>query len=511
MSSHPAAHWMAPSEAHVAEVRGLSTLLEASQALSGTLEVRSGLSQVLEILWRHLGAVRSEVELLDEQTREVGVVVTAGAPRPGSRARHRREEEGIAGQVMRHGKAVVVPRGGRGLEQEMTIVAAPIVLEGTTIGAVAVDLPYEADRDYHRLSAFVGVVGSLIAHAVRVQRVTAVAGQRLMDENTRLRLELKEHHDFSNLIGTSGPMRQVRAQVAQVAPVTTTVMLRGESGTGKELLAKAIHYNSPRARKPFVKVSCAALPHDLLESELFGCEQGAFTGAQGPRKGRFKLADGGSLFLDEIGELTPATQTKLLRVLQAREFERLGGTETIRVNIRLIVATNRDLEQAIAAGAFREDLYYRLNIFPIFVPPLRERKADVLLLCEYFLEQFTREHGKRITRISTPAIDMLMAYHWPGNVRELANVVERAVVVCDSSALHAHHLPPTLQTAEATGTQQTLSLKALLDAVEKDALQDALKSARGSRSRAARLLSTTERIFNYKVRKHRIDWRRFRG
>ena len=334
--------------------------------------------------------------------------------------------------------------------------------------------------------------------------------QRLEDENTQLRLELKERFGFSNLVGTSGPMRQVQEQVAQVARSTTTVLLRGESGTGKELLAHAIHYNSPRAKRPFVKVSCAALPHDLIESELFGYEKGAFTGAQGPKKGRFEIANGGTLLLDEIGELSPATQVKLLRVLQEREFERVGGVETVKVNIRLIVATNKDLEKAIAARQFREDLYHRLNVFTIFVPPLRERKSDIMLLADHFLETFTREHRKQVRRISTPAIDMLASYHWPGNVRELANVIERAVVVCDASVIHAHHLPPTLQTAEASGTRQTRTLCETLEAVERDLLQDALKSARGNRAKAARLLGATERVFNYRVRKYRIDWRRFR-
>jgi Nif-specific regulatory protein len=227
--------------------------------------------------------------------------------------------------------------------------------------------------------------------------------------------------------------------------------------------------------------------------------------------GRFLAADGGTIFLDEINSASPAMQVKLLRVLQEREFERLGGVETIRTNIRLIAATNKDLEKAIAAGEFREDLYYRLNVFAIFVPPLRERKPDVLLLADHFLEKFSKEHAKNVKRIATPAIDMLSSYHWPGNVRELANVIERAVVVCDSQVIHAHHLPPTLQTAEASGTGQTATLRDSLEAFEKDALQDALKSARGNRAKAARLLATTERIFNYRVRKYGIDWRRFKG
>jgi Nif-specific regulatory protein len=432
--------------------------------------------------------------------------------------------EGIIGRVIQTGKPIVVPRVSREpafvnrvsdrpelREQELSYVAAPITLDGKTVGAISIDLRFKADRDYNRMAKFLGVVGSMTAQAVRVHNVIRADRQRLVDENTHLRQELKERYDFSNLIGTSGPMRQVYEQIAQVARTNTTVLLRGESGTGKELIAHAIHYNSARAKKPFIKVSCAALPHDLIESELFGYEKGAFTGAQGTKKGRFEVAEGGTLFLDEIGELNLATQVKLLRVLQEREYERLGGTETIRVNIRLIAATNKDLEKAIAAGEFRDDLYYRLNVFSIFVPPLRDRKADVLLLADYFLEKFSKEHGKQVKRIATPAIDMLSSYHWPGNVRELANVMERAVVVCDAQVVHAHHLPPTLQTAEASGTAQTTTLRDSMEAFEKDALLDALKSARGNRAKAARLLGTTERIFNYRVRRYGIDWRRFKG
>jgi Nif-specific regulatory protein len=276
------------------------------------------------------------------------------------------------------------------------------------------------------------------------------------------------------------------------------------------MIAQAIHYNSLRAGKPFIKVSCAALPETLIESELFGYEKGAFTGAQARKKGRFDLADGGTLFLDEIGDLDLSTQVKLLRVLQEREFERLGGTDTIRVNVRLIVATNKDLEQAISRGQFREDLYYRLNVFAIYMPPLRERKPDILLLAEHFVEKFEREHSKHIKRISTPAIDMLTSYHWPGNVRELENVIERAVLVCESNVIYGHHLPPTLQTAEGTDTVNRTSLTAAIEAYERDLIQDALKSSRGNRAKAAKLLDSTERIIGYKVKKYGIRCDRFR-
>jgi Nif-specific regulatory protein len=522
-SSTQVSGWTEPDAAHAGEIRKLSTLLEASQALSSTIDLKEGMQRVLEILGRHHGAIRSTVVLLNEETGDVELEASAGAVAPGKRVRYR-VGEGITGQVVETGAPFVVPRVSREpqflhraaerpelRDEELTFISAPIALEGRTVGAVSIDLRYKANRDYNRTVTFLGVVGSMMAQALRVHRLIQADKQRLVDENTHLRQELRERYDFANLVGTSGPMRQVYEQISQVARATTTVLLRGESGTGKELIAHAIHYNSSRARKPFIKVSCAALPHDLLESELFGYEKGAFTGAGASKKGRFELADGGTLFLDEIGEISLGTQVKLLRVLQEREFEPLGSTRTMRTNIRLVAATNKDLERAIAGGEFREDLYYRLNVFAICVPPLRERKPDILLLADHFVEKFSREHGKPVKRIATPAIDMLTTYHWPGNVRELANAIERAVVVCDGQVIHAHHLPPTLQTAEASDTAQTVPLRDSMEAFEKDALLDALKSARGNRAKAARLLSTTERIFNYRVRKFAIDWKRFRN
>jgi Nif-specific regulatory protein len=510
------------ADATASEIRKLSTLLEASQALSGTLDLKAGLHRVLEILGRHHGAVRSTVVLLHEETRALQVEAADGLIKPGAKARYE-IGEGITGRVVQSGRPVVVPRVSREpmflnraaerpelSQQELSYLCVPIILNRKAAGAMGVDLKFKPDRDYDRYIKFLGVVASMISQALKVQRLIESERQQLVDENTHLRQELRERYDFSNIMGTSGPMRQVCEQIAQVARTNTTVLIRGESGTGKELIAHAIHYNSLRANKPFVKVSCAALPESLIESELFGYEKGAFTGAQSRRKGRFELAESGTLFLDEIGDVNPGTQVKLLRVLQEREFERLGGTETIRSNVRMIAATHKDMEKMIANGEFREDLYYRLNVFTIFVPPLRDRKSDLLLLSDHFLEKFSREHGKSIKRISTPAIDMLTSYHWPGNVRELENCLERAVLVCDGHVIHAHHLPPTLQTAEASGTVMRLSLKDALSAYEKDLIQDALKTTRGNRAKAARLLNTTERILNYQVGKYGIDWQRFK-
>ncbi|HEX7796999.1 MAG TPA: sigma 54-interacting transcriptional regulator [Vicinamibacterales bacterium] len=509
-----------PAATHARESRRLSTLLEVSQALSGTLNLRSGLHRVLEVLAKHHGTVRSLITLLHDNG-ELHVEASDGLDAPSHAVRYR-VGEGIIGKVVESGRPVVVPRVSKEPaflnraskrpelpKEELSFICVPILVNRRAVGALGVDLRFNPDRDYDRYVKFLGVAASSIAQALKIQRLIEEDKKRLVDENTHLRQELKERYDFSTIIGTSGPVRQMYEQMAQVASTNTTVLIRGESGTGKELIAHSIHYNSPRANKPFVKVSCAALPDSLIESELFGYERGAFTGAEQRKKGRFELAEGGTLFLDEIGDINLNTQVKLLRVLQEREFERLGSTETVKVNVRLLAATNKDMERAIAAGTFREDLYYRLNVFTIFVPPLRERKADLLLLVDHFLEKFSREHHKSIKRISTPAIDMLMSYHWPGNVRELENTLERAVLMCDGQVVHGHHLPPSLQTAEASNTVTRVSLSDAVAGFEKDLIQDALKTTRGNRAKAARLLDTTERVINYKVRKYAIDVRRF--
>jgi Nif-specific regulatory protein len=505
------------------EARKLTSLLEMSNALSGALRAKAKVRHVLGILEGHHGAFRSVVTLLREGTHELYIEASVGLSPDGQLVRYL-VGEGITGRVVETGKPVVVPQVSRepmflnragqrrfSPAREITFICVPILINHKPVGSLSVDLLFRKERDYDREVKFLGIVASMIAQTVKINWLIDAERRRLLEENVHLREELRERYDFSNLIGNSGPIRRVYEQVTQVAPTNTTVMLRGESGTGKELIAHAIHYNSPRKNSPFIKVNCAALPETLIESELFGYEKGAFTGAHSQKKGRFELAEGGTLFLDEIGDLNASTAVKLLRVLQEREFDRLGGTRTVKADVRLIVATNKDLEKAIAAGTFREDLYYRLNVFAIFVPPLRERKSDALLLADHFLEKYSSQHGKNIKRISTPAIDMLMSYHWPGNIRELENTVERAVLVCDGHVIHGHHLPPTLQTAEASGTVTNVSFKEAVEAYEKDLIQDTLKTTRGNRSKAAAMLKTTDRVISYKIKKLHIDCSRFRS
>jgi Nif-specific regulatory protein len=276
-------------------------------------------------------------------------------------------------------------------------------------------------------------------------------------------------------------------------------------------VAHAIHYNSSCASGPYIIVNCAALPESLIESELFGHEKGAFTGATVFRKGRFELANNGTIFLDEIGDLPPAVQTKLLRVLQERVFERLGGNTSIKVNIRIIAATNRDLEALIREGKFREDLYYRLNIFPIVVPPLRERKTDIILLANHFIEKYAREMGKKILSISAPATDLLVNYHWPGNVRELENCIERAVILCTDGVIKTHHLPPNLQKSDdASVIESKGNLQDMLLSLERQMITDALKHCHGNMAKAARILGLTERIMGLRVVKFGIDPKQLR-
>jgi DNA-binding NtrC family response regulator len=336
----------------------------------------------------------------------------------------------------------------------------------------------------------------------KIQRI--VEQHRLYAENRALREELKSRHRIEGIIGESGQMVEVISLVQRVAASEATVLIRGESGTGKELIAKAIHYASPRAARPLVRVNCAALPENLLESELFGHEKGSFTGAISTRKGRFELADTGTLFLDEIGDLPLHLQAKLLRVLQEREFERVGSSQPIKVNVRILSATHRDLESLMRAGQFRDDLYYRLNVVTILVPPLRERRQDLPPLMDHFLKLFAAKNGKSLRGFSRAARDALLRYDYPGNVRELENLLERAVVLCRGDVIDRGDLPLILDDPDALSETQT-QLTAAVEGLERRMIREALKRANGVQTRAAELLGVTERALRYKLKKYGLQ------
>ncbi|MFQ5864270.1 MAG: sigma-54-dependent transcriptional regulator [bacterium] len=336
----------------------------------------------------------------------------------------------------------------------------------------------------------------------------AIGEQRILRENIELKKQVKSVYSFENIVGKSQAMQQIFSTIVKVAKTQSTVLIRGESGTGKELVARAIHYNSPRSSKPLVEISCASFPETLLESELFGYERGAFTGADSRKIGRFELANQGTIFLDEIGDISEGVQTKLLRVLQEREITRLGGTQTIKVDVRVITATNRHLENALQQGKFREDLYYRLNVIPIVLPPLRERKDDICLLLDYFVKKISRENKVPAPRLSEEAIKLCMAYDWPGNVRELENAIENAIVLGEGSTILPEHLPFGIHKRYQEKIKQDFlvnsskSYRDKMEAAEKAVLSDAIEKASGNKSEAAKSLNISLRTMRYKIKKY---------
>ena len=500
----------------------LLSLYKISQILSSSAGQQQIIAEVLDVLDVELGMKRGVVTILSNDGDTVLFDVTHQVSPNRSSEPGFKLGEGITGRVIRDGKAIIVPkiaeepefldRANR-MQQtngDRSFICVPIVNDSNGIGAISVDLDYGTDEELKKSQRLLSIIASMIAHDVTMRRRVSAEKQKYEDENTRLRSELEDKYRPENIIGNSNAMKDVYRSIYQVSPSDATVLIRGESGTGKELVAHAIHYSSPRAKGPFVRVNCAALNENLLESELFGHEKGAFTGAIDTHVGHIEEAEGGTLFLDEIGDFSPAIQVKLLRVLQEREYKRVGSNKTMKSNARIICATNRNLEEAVENGEFRQDLYYRINVFPIFLPPLRDRKDDILLLVDHFVEKYAIRMKKDVKRISTPAINIMTSYHWPGNVRELENCIERAVLLSNEGVIHGHHLPPTLQTSDATDTFGTGSFKERVSLFERDLIVDALKRTGGNLAAAARDLSTTSRIVRYKVQELGIDYRKYR-
>ena len=501
------------------ELKHIKCLYEITRVLASSSDLRDCLRQSMNFLAEHAGMVNGTVTIVNPVTAQLQVEVAHGLTAEARKRGKYKIGEGITGRVVASGAPIVVPQiseeplflnrtrsRGDVRQTKLSFLCVPIKHGRNTIGALSVDREYEEESNFDEDLRFLTILSGLIAQTVvRIQAVNEER-ERLQLENRQLKRELSEKYQVESIISNSSRMQEVFEMIHRVANSNATVLLRGESGTGKTLVAKAIHYNSKRKKKPFVAVNCSALPETLIESELFGHEKGAFTGAQSTKKGRFEIAEAGTLFLDEIGELSQNVQIKLLNVVQDREFQRLGGLKPIKCNVRLVTATNKDLEQAVAEKSFREDLYYRLNVFPVYLPPLRKRRTDILLLAEYFLHKYNTENDKNIQRISTPAIDLLMQYHWPGNVRELQNCMERAVLICDEDTIKSYHLPPTLQSAETVSEDQEnpLSLSAAVENFERELIVDALKKTSGNQTKTALLLDSSLRIVNYKIKKFNI-------
>jgi Nif-specific regulatory protein len=508
----------------------MATLTQIRQNLSTSGSLQQVIREVLEILSKEQGVVRAAVHMRQAESNEVKVVGVHGLPSQESQLRRwllKSAGESVIQDVMRSGRIAVFPASSPRFQTRpqssvlndrsnqnsgVTFLCLPILSnQRGPMGAISVELSLRSGHDANRTQEMLRVIASVIAQAFTLHNLLETATERLMADNANLRDELSERYDFSGIIGKSWRMQQVYEQVAQVASANTTVLIEGETGTGKELIAHALHANSPRAAQPFIKVNCAALPEGLIEAEMFGHEPGAFTGANQRRRGRFELASGGTLFLDEIGELSQSMQGLLPRVLQTRRFERVGGVETIDANVRMLAATSRNLQQEVAEGRFRADLYYCLNVFPITVPPLRDRGEDIGLLADHFLAKCAREQGKTVRGFAPGTQELLQHYHWPGNVRELENTIERAVVVAGGEAIQHYHLSPALQTVSAADKPVDTGLFESVEAYEKNLVCEALKKTRGRRSQAAKLLKVSERVLSYKVKKYEIDCAAFRS
>jgi Nif-specific regulatory protein len=500
----------------------LETLSLVSDCLSKNGDTREILFQILRLLEKNLGLVRGTILLLSSDGKNLTIEAVHSADNEIDTDIRYQWGEGIVGGVVSNGQPMIIPKISqeplfrdrihqrrKSLNEEISFICVPIKIEHEIVGTLSVDLPFSNENNLSQELKILQIVSSMISHDVNSRRTASRQREALEAENVRLRDALGENFRPENMIGNSKSMHDVYTRVHHVCTADTTVLIRGESGTGKELIASAIHFNSPRKERKYIKVNCAALSENLLESELFGHEKGAFTGAIAMRTGRIEEAEGGTLFLDEIGEISMSIQVKLLRFLQEKEFERIGSNNTIRADVRIIAATNRDLEQAIVDNAFRKDLYYRINVFPVFLPPLRARKEDILPLANHFVSKYSSKNKKNVRRISTPAISMMMEYHWPGNVRELENCIEHAVLVCYDGVIHGYDLPPTLQMPSYSEIKFNGKLKDRTDALERDMIIDALKHTNGNVNIASKELGITSRMVRYKIERLGIDYKQY--
>jgi len=488
----------------------LATLYRVSEVLSCSLDLRETMQGVLKVLHEQGSLSYGMVSVVDEETGELLVsALHDERTRPMESVRYR-PDEGIVGAILSSAEPVIVRRIAdepRFLDRlgvykpDLPFIGVPINIgENETVGVFAAQ-PSRATDLLDEQVRFLEMVANLMGQTVRLARSVKDEQRQLRDERDTLRRRVKGEHGFANIVGHTQGMQVLFEQVRQVAKWNTTVLIRGESGTGKELIANAIHYNSPRANGPFIKLNCAALPDNLLESELFGHEKGAFTGAVSQRKGRFEQAHGGTIFLDEIGEISPAFQAKLLRVLQEGEFERVGGLRTLKVDVRVIAATNRDLESDVHSGEFREDLYYRLNVVPIYVPALRARVEDLPDLAKFLVAKLSRAQGREL-QITDSAIRLLMRYTWPGNVRELENSLERAAIMSasgsiDRDAINLTGIEDRLQPGEPQPAGKVDFSDTGLD--ERERVIAALEEAGWVQAKAARLLDMTPRQIAYRI------------
>ena len=502
--------------------RELSAILKVSQELTTSFDLEENMLSAMRILGTHLEMQRGCVFLMDPDTQKLRIIAAHGLNRQEIRRGIYQVGEGIVGRVLETGNPMFIPNigtepkflnktGSRPSKKGISFLCAPISIEGKTIGVITVDRIFAeegttVDDDLRVLS----IIASFIAQFVILWRNF----KNTENEIGKLRSQLKEKYSLPNIIGESEGLQRVLKSVVKVAATDTTVLLLGESGTGKELIAQTLHYQSSRARERFVAVNLAALPENLIEAELFGVEKGAYTGATAKRIGRFEMAHQGTLFLDEIGELPLTLQVKLLRVLQERSFEKIGSTASVQVDVRVVAATNRNLFEEVRNGNFREDLYWRLNVVPIVMPPLKKRVGDIPLLADHYLQKFNQLYHRKL-KISEEALALLADYSWPGNVREFANTIERLVIMLESDVVMPEDLPFNLNPentenplVSSRSIADKTNLKKEIEDIEKEQVIRALKENNYIQNRASRTLGMTPRQFGYRLKKYGINFKR---
>ena len=498
----------------------LDFLLELSSLLSNK---EINLDEVIGLMAEHLTAERIILTVLNRESSHIIIEGSYGITENERKNAVYQIGQGVIGQVIQDGLTIMIPKIAMSGEF-LNLTNAPTAIDGVDVSFICTPIRYKDENigtlSFHKVYKgavsfdydvrLLKIVGSMIGRTMRRRQEYAEEMEQLRIENINLRGELRNRIMPEKIKGNSSKMNEVFSLIESVATTDATVLIRGESGVGKELVADAIHYNSLRKGKPFIKVNCAALPESLIESELFGHEKGSFTGATLQRIGRFEAANGGTIFLDEFGDIPASTQVKLLRVLQEREIERVGSTKPIKVDVRILCATNRNLEDLIRKDQFREDLYYRINVFPVYIPALRERINDIPVLTDFFIDKFNKRHGKNIKRITASAIDTLMVYHWPGNIRELENCIERACILSTDQVIRIHNLPASLQTAASSETMQSGTLDIIISKMEKQIILDALISCKGNCAKASEHLGITERMMGIRIKKYDIDARRFK-
>jgi len=504
-------------------LRELSLLYDISLVLIKGGDFDRILTSVLEYTCKYLGAKSSFLSVLNREANQIEIQVAYGLSDAEKSRGIYHVGEGAIGRVVEYKRPVIIKELSKsklflnrtrknylanGIES--SFICVPIIDENIVSGTLSVSRVFNPDYDFDEDVRILSIIGSMLVQSIKARQAQNEEIARLKQSNFELRSTLDKGFKPMNLIGNSSKMRDIYNLIEMVSRTNTTVLIRGESGIGKELVADAIHYSSSRKDKSIIKINCSALPDSLIESELFGHEKGAFTGADNQRKGRFEMANGGTIFLDEIGDLPGQTQVKLLRVIQERQFERLGSNKTISVDVRIIAATNRNLEELIRDGKFREDLFYRINVFPLFIPPLRDRQDDIPALVDHFISKFNKENGTKIKRITTAAINMAMVYSWPGNIRELENVIERACILSTDEVIHSYNLPPTLQTANSSQTETKDGLQSALDRVESQLIREALTATKGNIAQASKNLNVTERLLGMRVKKYQLDPARFK-